>query len=106
MAKEQDKRSQSNHPPQYVIRIPKELIPLWDSIKQDVTRNIKKQGQEVANSLVLQKVLTEFSKRDYYLLNSSIENLGKIVEVLQSRIDNFETMLNRITIKISTGGIL
>jgi hypothetical protein len=104
MAKEQDKQSQSDHPPQYVIRIPKELIPLWDSIKKDITRNIKRQGDEIANSLVLQKILTEFSKRDYYLLNSSIETLGKTVEALQSRIDNFETMLNRITIKLNTGG--
>jgi ppGpp synthetase/RelA/SpoT-type nucleotidyltranferase len=75
---------------------------LWTAIKHDLASKINnKRPETVKDGMVLQKVILEYSKRDYYLLNSNLEQLAKQTDQLQTRLDHIESLINTLSINIA-----
>ena len=93
-----------------VIRIPNELKEIWDSIRRTIELEIMKEKaitspKAIKPSVVMERILLEFKRRDYYLLNANLENLTKQMKRIESRIENIESSINALTIKLIANGI-
>lgn len=93
-----------------VIRIPNELKEIWDSIRRTIELEIMKENaitspKAIKPSVVMERILLEFKRRDYYLLNANLEKLTKQMKQIGSRIENIESSINALTIKLIAKGI-
>jgi hypothetical protein len=79
-----------------VFRVPKDLIPVWNRIKEKVAREhpdmIDEDG-DLKDSTVLKAMIMDYNRRDFYVISTSLEKIFPILNTIGSKVENLESSL-------------
>ena len=86
-----------------IFRVPKDLIPMWNQIKRKVAREhpeMLTEDGELKDSTVLKAMMMDYSRRDLYVISTSIEKIFPKLNQISNQINNVDSNITRLKLKI------